>query len=155
MGDGSREHRQHEVSEVLQRYSAVSDDLGRAFGSRYNMHHTAARAISELMAAERAGTRMSAGELGTALSLTPASMTGLIDRLVGAGHVRREPHPSDRRRIMLAVEPAAQRLAEEFFRPLADDLSTVWGRYSVEELDLIDDFLTRATAAVERHLDRH
>lgn len=39
----------------------------------------------------------STGEIANHLGVTPSAVTGLIDRLVDLGLVRREPHPHDRR----------------------------------------------------------
>lgn len=146
--------RREEVGGLLQRFSAVSEDLSRAFGNRHGMHHTASRAIVELMDAAAAGTPMTAGRLGAALDLTPASVTALVDRMVAAGHVRREPDPTDRRRVLLAVEPAAVAIGEQYFRPLAEDLTAMMTRYSDDDLELVGRFLRDATAAVGRHLAR-
>ncbi|MDN5933789.1 MAG: MarR family transcriptional regulator, partial [Pseudonocardia sp.] len=122
--------------------------------TRYGMHRTAARAIVELMKAAEGGTPMTAGQLGAALDLTPASVTALVDRMVAAGHVRREPDPTDRRRVLLTVEPAAVHLGEQFFRPLADDLFVMMERYSDDDLRLIAQFLGQSIDVVRNHLAR-
>lgn len=44
------------------------------------------------------GTQQS---LAIALDVTPRNVTGLVDGLVASGHVTREPHPSDRRAILV------------------------------------------------------
>lgn len=146
--------RRDEIGGLLQRFSAASEDLSRAFGARHGMHHTASRAIVELMDAAAAGTPMTAGGLGTALDLTPASVTALVDRMVAAGHVRREPDPTDRRRVLLAVEPAAVALGEQYFRPLAEALTAMMTHYSDDDLELVGRFLRDATEVVRDHLTR-
>lgn len=143
-----------EIGELLRRFGATSEDLSRAFGTRHGLHHTAARAIMELMESAEAGTPMTAGGLGVALDLTPASVTALVDRMVAAGHVRREPDPSDRRRVLLVVEPGAVDLGEEFFHPLAEDLETMMSGYSVPELEVVGRFLGDSIDAVRDHLSR-
>ena len=45
--------------------------------------------------------------MGQRLGLSPSTMTGLVDRLEEQGHVKRRPHPSDRRVTVLAVRPTA------------------------------------------------
>ena len=47
--------------------------------------------------------------LARALSVTPRNVTGLVDGLVGSGHVTREPHPGDRRATL--VTPTARGLS--------------------------------------------
>lgn len=47
-------------------------------------------------------------ELGRRLGMRSASATVLVDRLVAAGHVRRVPHPTDRRRTVLELTDLAE-----------------------------------------------
>src|SRR5215469_10642105 len=47
---------------------------------------------------------LTAGELSTRSGLAPASVTGLVDRLVRKGVVRRSPHPRDGRRVLIETE---------------------------------------------------
>ena len=68
--------------------------------------------------AERQGTPATPGDLQRALTVTSGAVTGLVDRLVRAGHLRREPDPDDRRRIRLRSDQAGRRLGREFFGPL-------------------------------------
>lgn len=44
--------------------------------------------------------------LATALGVSARNVTGLVDGLVGSGHVSREPHPTDRRATL--VTPTAK-----------------------------------------------
>lgn len=46
--------------------------------------------------------------LGAELGVTPRNVTKLVDELVAAGYVRREPHPSDRRAILIALTDAGR-----------------------------------------------
>lgn len=54
--------------------------------------------------------------LATALDVSPRNVTGLVDGLVGSGHVSREPHPTDRRATL--VTPTAH--GDEVIRSLID-----------------------------------
>ena len=40
-------------------------------------------------------------ELATLLEVTPRNVTGLVDGLTASGYVTREPHPTDRRAILV------------------------------------------------------
>ena len=55
------------------------------------------------------------GELGAMLGLAKSSMTGLVDRTVRNGLVRREPDPRDTRAVRVALTPRGQEVAEEFY----------------------------------------
>ncbi len=52
----------------------------------------------------------SAGQLAEVLGLTTGAITGVVDRLVGAGFVARETDPDDRRRVIVQAVP--ERIAD-------------------------------------------
>lgn len=55
------------------------------------------------------------GELRKRVSLTSGAMTTLVDRLEKHGLVRREPHPSDRRSILIHYVPQPQQKVGGFY----------------------------------------
>jgi DNA-binding MarR family transcriptional regulator len=89
---------------------------------------------------------LTAGEIARLSGLAPASVTGLIDRLESKWLVRRIRDAKDRRRVI--VEVNYERLAgqNDLFAPLVDGLAEIYDGYTDEQLELILDFLTRATA---------
>jgi DNA-binding MarR family transcriptional regulator len=54
---------------------------------------------------------LSPTDLAERLLLTPGSVTALLDRLERAGWVRRRPHPTSRRSIVVELSPAARSAA--------------------------------------------
>ncbi|MEV0746856.1 MarR family transcriptional regulator [Streptomyces sp. NBC_01220] len=54
-------------------------------------------------------------ELGAMLGLAKSSLTGLVDRSVQRGLVRREPDPEDGRAVRVALTPAGDALADVFY----------------------------------------
>ena len=65
--------------------------------------------LSELDALEHleADGALTQRELGQRLALTSGGVTVLVDRLERAGWVRREPHPADRRAVLLVLDERA------------------------------------------------
>src|SRR5215213_5867675 len=57
---------------------------------------------------------MTAGRLAELTGLTTGAITGLVDRLESRGYARREPHPSDRRSVI--VQPLTE-IAERDLGP--------------------------------------
>ncbi|MEA5365898.1 MarR family transcriptional regulator [Amycolatopsis sp., V23-08] len=55
------------------------------------------------------------GELGATLGLEKSSLTGLVDRAVRRGLVRREPVPDDRRAVQVVLTGEGRELAEDFY----------------------------------------
>jgi DNA-binding MarR family transcriptional regulator len=58
-------------------------------------------ALRYLLAAQAAGRTVSPTDLSKALSISSASTTLLVDRLVKGGHAERSPHPTDRRGVII------------------------------------------------------
>jgi DNA-binding MarR family transcriptional regulator len=79
--------------------------------------------------------------------LAPASVTGLVDRLVHKGYVRRLPNPADGRSKL--VEAVADRLGElaPYFADLVTDLRRIAEGYTDEQLGTVIDFLTESAVA--------
>jgi DNA-binding MarR family transcriptional regulator len=89
---------------------------------------------------------LSAGELAEQTGLTTGAITGVIDRLEKAGFVRRARDPNDRRRVI--VEPFPERIEREIgplFASLSGRVAELCAGYTVQELDFILDFTTRAS----------
>jgi DNA-binding MarR family transcriptional regulator len=72
------------------------------------------------------GGRLSPGQLEGELLFAQYNVSRLLDRMASSGLVRREPHPDDRRRQLVAITPEGRALRER-----------MWPSYA---------------AAIERHL---
>src|SRR5215213_3372635 len=81
---------------------------------------------------------MTAGRLAELTGLTTGAITGLVDRLERRGYARREPHPSDRRSVI--VQPLTE-IAERDLGPayvsMNQEMDELLSRYSDEELAVI------------------
>ena len=90
---------------------------------------------------------MTAGRLAELTGLTTGAITGLVDRLERRGYARREPHPTDRRSVI--VQPLTE-TAEHDLTPsyagMSQAMRELMSGYSDAELSVITDFLTRAAA---------
>ncbi len=76
----------------------------------------------------------SPGELARLWQVTPAVLTGIVDRLESRGLVRREPDPMDRRRLRLALTEDGLEASLDVERALTDDLAVQLAMLSPEEL---------------------
>ncbi|MGH2532714.1 MAG: MarR family winged helix-turn-helix transcriptional regulator [Thermomicrobiales bacterium] len=74
------------------------------------------------------------GEIARRLMVTPAVITGLIDRLERRGYVRRTTEPGDRRRIYLALTDEGRQVSQAGEQQLVEQLSARLTRFSDEEL---------------------
>lgn len=63
--------------------------------------------------AEAGPEGLTAGQVCGHLGVTGGNMTGIMDKLEAAGLVRRDPHPEDRRALLLKLTPSGEALYGE------------------------------------------
>ncbi|MEY4397316.1 MAG: hypothetical protein RLZZ40_1072 [Actinomycetota bacterium] len=96
---------------------------------------------------------LSPGELAEAVRITPAAMTASVDRLIDMGHVHRDNHPTDRRRIVVTASPESVALIMAELRAMVVDVNGVLTDYSSDQLAVITEFLEKVNSAYSRHVD--
>lgn len=89
-------------------------------------------------------------ELARRLRMTTGAMTALLDRLSERGHVLREPHPSDRRRVVVRLTPQAREEAVSHVRPTSDEVRRLTERLSPDERRTVGSFIEELAAIVSR-----
>ncbi|PZR51965.1 MarR family transcriptional regulator [Xylanimonas oleitrophica] len=101
------------VMVALSAWRAAEQQASEAARRSMNLGETDMRALRFAVAARHAGRVVTPGALADHLRISTASTTKLVDRLVAAGHVRRVPHPTDRRSVGVEVTEEAARAARE------------------------------------------
>jgi DNA-binding MarR family transcriptional regulator len=96
---------------------------------------------------------VSAGRLGELTGLSPAAVTGLIDRLERSGVARRRPDPDDRRRVLVETAPGAQRVAQQY-GALQQEALRILARRDERELETIAAFLRDMHELGVKHMTR-
>lgn len=107
------------MSADMRAVTAQSDRLGRYFARQNDVSGNDFHALLHVMVAETAGKPLTMAQLRQRMDVSPAAITYLVDRMIDAGHVRRESDPSDRRKALLRYENSGMELAQAFFTPLA------------------------------------
>jgi DNA-binding MarR family transcriptional regulator len=131
--------------------------LGRELSACTLMFHAAVANRVGLSAVEhkaldllsRAGA-LTAGQLGELTGLTSGAVTGLVDRLEKEGFVRRDRHPSDRRKVM--IHPVTEKMEAEIaplFASMGQQMEELFSSYSDQELAIIQDFVSRSIAVLQ------
>src|SRR5262245_13448121 len=92
--------------------------------------------ISALVSLDAAG-ELTPRELAEAERVQPPTMTRIVARLEERGLVRRSPHPTDRRQVVLAPSPAGRELLDEYRRARDEWLATRLGALSADERDTV------------------
>jgi DNA-binding MarR family transcriptional regulator len=129
------------LEQALRETSAQSVLFSQAVADRVGLNATDLEALDLLV---RHGP-LTAGRLAEVTGLTTGAVTGLVDRLERRGYVRREPHPSDRRSVVVRplTEIALQDL-EPCYAPMSLAMAELCQRFSDAELAAIADFVARA-----------
>ncbi|MGI5180297.1 MarR family transcriptional regulator [Dactylosporangium sp. CA-152071] len=122
------------------------DAFDEAAAARLGLNRTDLRAMDLVLAN---GGPLSAGELTSALKLSPAATTTVIDRLERAGLVRRTRDAENRRRVLVTATDAAHTIEQEIYFAVGAAGARALGRYDKDQLSTIIDFLQTARKVQE------
>jgi DNA-binding MarR family transcriptional regulator len=134
-----------------ERMAALGDAM-RVFSSQSVLYTTAAAdalgvGLTDLLCAGILSVTgpVTAGRLAELTGLTTGAITGVIDRMEKAGYARREPDPTDRRRVIVQLGPETlERESAPVFAPMLAASAEVMAGFSDQELATITDFVNRS-----------
>jgi DNA-binding MarR family transcriptional regulator len=86
------------------------DELNRRRATVTSLSPSACQVLAVL---DGAGEPLPSNTIAERLLITTASMTSLLDTLERKGMVRRGPHPTDRRKILVSITPQASAVVDE------------------------------------------
>ncbi|MBL3686031.1 MarR family transcriptional regulator [Leucobacter zeae] len=130
-------------------FGDAHDRMAGSFKHGMRMNPSDIAALRLLIIREEQGRPVSPHEIAGHLRISTASTTKLLDRLSESGHVRREPHPSDRRARVVTLTDASR---VEFFRLYGPRLAAI--RQALAPFaDAEIDAAVRVMAAVADALD--
>lgn len=92
---------------------------------------------------------LTSGALATAMTLSPPTITGILDRLELRGMIYRERRPEDKRRVLVALTPAGRKLADAAPSSLEKQLGRALASLSKDERATIHD----AVSQLEKMID--
>lgn len=87
--------------------------------------------------------------LAALLEVTPRNVTGLVDALEQSGHVRRTPHPTDRRAVLVELTETAAATMAQMQREHADLNETLLGSIDPDDRAAVE----RGITAIATHLE--
>ncbi|MEE8600584.1 MarR family winged helix-turn-helix transcriptional regulator [Euzebya tangerina] len=117
------------------------DDVQQHVADLMDLSERDVRALEHLMERPDLGP----ADLALLLGISTASSTVLVDRLEDAGHIRRQPHPEDRRRKQLVVTQHASDEMLANLRPLFDMLKAIDDDFDEHEKAVIESYLRKVT----------
>ena len=136
------------VLRALRDYRDAEVGRRRSTRSSMGMGETDLVALRHLLRAQARGERVGPKDLSRVLGITTASTTSLIDRLVSSGHVRREPHPTDRRSLVIVPTEATDDEVRETLGAMHRRMMAVAESLDAEEARIVVGFLRRMSEAV-------
>ncbi|MDT6985934.1 MarR family winged helix-turn-helix transcriptional regulator [Streptomyces lusitanus] len=158
------------VDAVVEQWARVRPDLDAAGMEVFGRIHRLARVMGDrheqvyapygisrgefdvLAALRRAGEpyTLSPRQLSAGLMLTTGGMTGRLDKLEGAGLLRRSPDPHDRRGLQVTLTEEGLRLADEAVGAGAAEQSRALAALGPERAAQLADLLRELLLATER-----
>jgi DNA-binding MarR family transcriptional regulator len=130
--------------------STAAQNLGRELSTAMVLFHEALASRLGLNATEwrclgllDLHGKATAGQLAEWSGLTTGAITGIVNRLEAAGHVRREPNPEDGRSVILHPVRFAQLRAKvaPALASLGREMTKLSREYSQHELQAVESFL--------------
>ena len=138
-----------QVAGRLRALSTEIDRLDQAAADRYGLNRTDMRALDIL---GQAGP-LAPTDLARQLGFTTGGVTTVLDRLERAGYIRRRPDPADRRRLVVQTTEATAARDAEVFGGLIRQTTDLLATYTDDQLQVIDDFLTRTRQLTAAYAD--
>ncbi|MFW0775925.1 MarR family winged helix-turn-helix transcriptional regulator [Paenarthrobacter nitroguajacolicus] len=138
-----------DVLNALRDYRSAEAEMRRRTQASMGMGETDLMALRYLLEAERVGREVGPKELTVRLGITSASMTSLVDRLVRSGYVTREPHPTDRRALILRPTPGSDQEVRGTLGDMHARMMEVAATLNAEESLVVVDFLRRMRSAID------
>lgn len=141
---GSVEYSPVELALAVRRLDMALAGMHLEISSRMSMTQAELLAISWLAMDGDLGPT----ELAHRLHLRTGAVTALLDRLEQRGHVVREPHPSDRRRLLVRLTDEARSETMAHLRPMVDDMMELTRGLTAEDRRRIGRYLDAVAAVV-------
>ena len=135
----SRAQLEQELSAAFQVMTGQSTLLSERVAQQLGLSSSDLEALGVVYA----GQAVSPGGLAAATGLTSGAVTALIDRLAARGFVTREPHPNDRRKVVIRMNASKAAEVEALYVPLGRSMSALFAEYTEDELRLVASFLNR------------
>lgn len=148
--DSAAKERAVRVLNALRDYRASEGAMRRRTRSAMSMGETDLLALRYLLEAQAQGRDLSPKDLAAKLGITSASMTTLVDRLVRGGHVTREPHPTDRRALILRPTPGSDEEVRTTLGKMHQRMIEVAAGLSPQETETVVAFLAKMSEAVDQ-----
>jgi DNA-binding MarR family transcriptional regulator len=134
---------------VLELVVVLNDDMTRGLEAR-GLTGSRAHLVWELRRRGPVSQRV----LADALRVSPRAVTGLVDALVADGLVTREPHPTDRRAVVVTFTAKGDEVAAQLERDHQALARALFGEMPRAELERFTQSVVDVVARLRAHQQR-
>jgi DNA-binding MarR family transcriptional regulator len=96
-----------------------------------------ASGFEALAVLDGAGEPLTGTDIASRLLVTTASITSLLDTLARRGYIERQPHPMDRRKILVSITNAGRELVDDMLPTVHTAATQLFGGLSPGELETL------------------
>jgi DNA-binding MarR family transcriptional regulator len=136
-----------EIASTIMRWQDETQHYDEAVGERLGLNAAERRCLGFLH-----GGPQPAGAIASAIGLTPAAVTALVDRLEARGLLTRKRSQEDRRKVIIEATAETARISEDYYGLIARDGIDMLETFSDEELATVLRFMKGALELQRRHL---
>lgn len=137
------------VMDALHRFQLAEAGLRSRSARLMGVTETEILALRFVVRRNEHGQSVTPTDLATYLGVRSTAVTLVVDHLESAGHLVRQPHPSDRRSLVLVATDAAASRVREMFGPVYDTMMTVAGQLADTDADRVEGFLSALAATLD------
>lgn len=135
----------------------IEDGFRRLFAANDRLRATMRRVVGLSVHEEMTLLLLDQGitapsRLSRAIGMTTAGMTNLLDRMEADGLLRREPHATDKRRVLVTLTKKGYRTRISY-AAVSAELARLAASYPADESAAIGRFLEHAVAELERRAE--
>lgn len=142
------------VLESLRLYRAAESAMRRRTQQSMAMGENELLVLRYLTRVSARGGVVTPVDLSRYLGLTTASITALLDRLEKSGHLTRQPHPTDRRKVVITTTSHTDDEIRATLGQMHARMHQATDRLDADDAEVIIDFLERMRLAIDE-IDAH
>lgn len=145
---GSDDEQTVALLDAVRRHRSAEAEMRRRLRVDMDMGDTDAAALRWIVAEERAGRPPTSAGLSRELGVTSAATVKIVARLVASGDLARQPHPTDRRVLLLHVLPEAHERLRRTLGPMHERMRRVARSFDAREQRVLIRFLDELAEAI-------
>ena len=135
--------RQSDTLQLVMELTDVSGLLPHALARRTGLSESELHSLRHLL-----GGPLGPNDLAHTLGVTSAASSGIVDRLEARGHVSRQPHPTDKRRTVVAISASGRTEVLSQMRPMFEALVAADAKLTDQQRTVVEGYLRDITAAM-------